>query len=129
MAMGFRLRCERCTSYRVERRPDPLPHWLIRLLNWSPGVRPPSADVPKPGVYGCKACSHTFNVADVEAYCRAHPTTPDRCIGCDEPRLELVARDAPGTAPGSLERADVYRCAACGRDHRWVTREDPHTLY
>jgi len=126
MSVGLRLRCERCTSYRVERQAGPRPRWLTRMLNWTPGA---GAEVPGPGVYNCQACGHAFRVDDVEAYCRAQPQSRDRCRQCDEPRLELVARDAPTREAPSQERADIYRCAACGSLHHWITHEDPHALY
>ncbi len=131
MSTAIHIRCERCASYRVERRPDPpAPRapWILRVLNWSPKPLFPPSDEGKPGIYDCKSCGHSLEIPDPEAYARAHPITPDRCIKCDEARVELVKRDINPTGnPESLERADLYRCAACGAKFQWQTREDPNS--
>lgn len=130
VATAIHIRCERCTSYRVQRRPDPRPHWLVRLLNWTPGLPLPPSDEPRPGTFDCQACGHTSDVRDTQEYAGTRPFTFDRCIRCDELRVELVARDInPTTHPESLERADLHRCAACGCEYQLHTRDDPNTVY
>jgi hypothetical protein len=131
MSIAVHIRCPACGSYRVTRRPAPRANWLVRLLNWAPGPHFLSDNSrPKPGTHECRACGHVFEVHDVETYSREHPITQDRCIRCDQIALELIARDInPTDSLDPAARADIYRCAACGCESQWCTRDVAGALY